>query len=134
LTTDPDQNVTPNRGATLRPLRLPLDKNQVILTLRKAVEQIKAKIAIDFEGNARMGSGKLGQNVRKIDGREILRGAEADSAFNVRLQQTRASLIGDVEELSCIVEQDLAVRRQEKVTAIPFKDAFSEAILKLLDL
>lgn len=49
-----------------------------------------------------MGPRKARQNVGQVDRREILRGTEANRAFNVRFHEPGSGFIGDMQELPCI--------------------------------
>ena len=81
-----------------------------------------------------MGACKPRQNVRKVDGGKVLGGSEANAAFDVGLQDARAGLVGQMQQLPRIIEQDLAVGRQQEIAAIALEHAPSETVFKLLDL
>lgn len=132
---NPDQDLSPDPDTSYGPLRLALEQDEVVLAFQKPAEQIDGEVTVYLQRHARIGARKAGQHVLQMRGCEILRRAKPYCSGDVGIHQTGTSLIAEPKDLAGIGQQDLAVRRELKLTSrLPFEDAVAEPVFQLLDL
>jgi hypothetical protein len=95
---------------------------------------METEIAVDVEGDPRVGLCEARQDVRQINRGEILRGAETDGAFDVGFEQACAGLIGKLKQLPRISQQYLSIRRKLQISAAAFEQSGLQVFFQLLDL